>query len=66
MGDAQALLKETEKLLEKWKHPDPYVHPTAPGGAHFHHCVLNEQPRELMKTCRIQVRKKPCGASPGS
>lgn len=30
---AQALLKETEKLLEKWKHPDPYVHPTAPGGA---------------------------------
>jgi NADH dehydrogenase (ubiquinone) 1 beta subcomplex subunit 9 len=41
MGDAQALLKETEKLLEKWKHPDPYVHPTAPGGAHFHDCVLN-------------------------
>ncbi|KAL2163657.1 hypothetical protein VTH06DRAFT_5715 [Thermothelomyces fergusii] len=27
----RALLKETEKLLEKWKHPDPYVHPTAPG-----------------------------------
>jgi NADH dehydrogenase (ubiquinone) 1 beta subcomplex subunit 9 len=34
---AQALLKETEKLLEKWKHPDPYCHPTAPGGAHFVH-----------------------------
>lgn len=28
----QALLKETEKLLEKWKHPDPYIPPTAPGG----------------------------------
>lgn len=28
----QALLKETEKLLETWKHPDPYCHPTAPGG----------------------------------
>jgi hypothetical protein len=28
----QVLLKETEKLLEKWKHPDPYAHPTAPGG----------------------------------
>jgi hypothetical protein len=31
---AQTLLKETEKLLEKWKHPDPYIHPTAPGGVH--------------------------------
>jgi len=28
----QALLKETEKLLEKWKHPDPHCFPTAPGG----------------------------------
>ena len=31
-GRIQALLSETEKLLESWKHPDPYVHPTAPGG----------------------------------
>lgn len=28
----QALLSETEKLLETWKHPDPYCPPTAPGG----------------------------------
>lgn len=28
----QALLSETEKLLNGWKHPDPYVPPTAPGG----------------------------------
>lgn len=28
----QALLSETEKLLESWKHPDPYTPPTAPGG----------------------------------
>ena len=28
----QALLSETEKLLDTWKHPDPYVAPTAPGG----------------------------------
>ncbi|KAI5291666.1 hypothetical protein KEM54_002055 [Ascosphaera aggregata] len=27
-----ALLAETEKLLEEWKHPDPYRAPTAPGG----------------------------------
>jgi NADH dehydrogenase (ubiquinone) 1 beta subcomplex subunit 9 len=31
----RVLLKETEKLLEKWKHPDPYVHPTAPGGSKY-------------------------------
>jgi hypothetical protein len=30
---AQDLIRETEKLLEKWKHPDPYRPPTAPGGA---------------------------------
>ena len=28
----QVLLRETEKLLEEWKHPDPYRPPTAPGG----------------------------------
>lgn len=28
------LLQETEKLLEKWKHPDPYRPPYAPGGEH--------------------------------
>ncbi|TGO68642.1 hypothetical protein BOTNAR_0022g00510 [Botryotinia narcissicola] len=27
-----ALFKETEDLFEKWKHPDPYRPPTAPGG----------------------------------
>ncbi|KAL8341348.1 hypothetical protein RB601_005650 [Gaeumannomyces tritici] len=28
----RALLKETETLLDTWKHPDPFCHPTAPGG----------------------------------
>lgn len=28
----QELLEETEEILEKWKHPDPYYPPTAPGG----------------------------------
>ncbi|KAI9040517.1 NADH dehydrogenase [ubiquinone] 1 beta subcomplex subunit 9 [Aspergillus affinis] len=28
----KVLLRETEKLLENWKHPDPYRAPTAPGG----------------------------------
>ncbi|TGJ79173.1 hypothetical protein E0Z10_g9587 [Xylaria hypoxylon] len=31
----RALLNETEKLLETWKHPDPYCHPTAPGGSKY-------------------------------
>ncbi|KKY15016.1 putative lyr family protein [Phaeomoniella chlamydospora] len=29
------LFAETEKLLEKWKHPDPYRTPTAPGGSKY-------------------------------
>ncbi|KAF9731435.1 complex 1 protein [Paraphaeosphaeria minitans] len=29
------LIKETENLLEKWKHPDPYRPPTAPGGSKY-------------------------------
>ena len=29
---SQALFEEAEALLEKWKHPDPYIPPTAPGG----------------------------------
>lgn len=31
----RALLSETEKLLSGWKHPDPYVPPTAPGGSKY-------------------------------
>ncbi|KAH8751391.1 complex 1 protein [Diaporthe sp. PMI_573] len=31
----RALLKETEKLLDTWKHPDPYAPPTAPGGSKY-------------------------------
>ncbi|KAL0936662.1 NADH dehydrogenase 1 beta subcomplex 9 [Colletotrichum truncatum] len=31
----QELLAETEKLLARWKHPEPYVHPTAPGGSKY-------------------------------
>ncbi|PMD67169.1 uncharacterized protein K444DRAFT_7498 [Hyaloscypha bicolor E] len=31
----RALFQEVEDLLEKWKHPDPYHAPTAPGGSKF-------------------------------
>ncbi|KAF2862146.1 hypothetical protein K470DRAFT_243739 [Piedraia hortae CBS 480.64] len=29
------LLDQTEAILEKWKHPDPYRPPTAPGGSKY-------------------------------
>ncbi|KAK0106477.1 hypothetical protein ONS96_004105 [Cadophora gregata f. sp. sojae] len=31
----RVLFQETEAELEKWKHPDPYHAPTAPGGSKF-------------------------------
>ncbi|KAK2757837.1 hypothetical protein FQN54_004243 [Arachnomyces sp. PD_36] len=35
MTIVQVLFQETEKLLETWKHPDPYRAPTAPGGSKY-------------------------------
>jgi hypothetical protein len=32
---SQLIIEETEGLLEKWKHPDPYRAPTAPGGSKY-------------------------------
>ncbi|GAB1736223.1 hypothetical protein KC333_g3176 [Hortaea werneckii] len=29
----RALIDQTEEILNKWKHPDPYKPPTAPGGS---------------------------------
>ncbi|KAL2072305.1 hypothetical protein VTL71DRAFT_11648 [Oculimacula yallundae] len=34
-GSGNALFQEAEAELEKWKHPDPYHAPTAPGGSKF-------------------------------
>lgn len=31
----RAIFQETEDLLEKWKHPDPYIPPGAPGGSKY-------------------------------
>ncbi|EFR02765.1 LYR family protein [Nannizzia gypsea CBS 118893] len=52
--EQRVLLQETEKLLEKWKHPDPYRAPTAPGGSKWERNlpvpILNEpQPQHLAK-----------------
>ncbi|CAK3968945.1 related to NADH2 dehydrogenase (ubiquinone) chain CI-B22 [Lecanosticta acicola] len=33
--EQKLLLEQTEALLEKWKHPDPYRPPTAPGGSKY-------------------------------
>ncbi|KAK2857307.1 hypothetical protein FQN49_004836 [Arthroderma sp. PD_2] len=50
--EQRVLFQETEKLLEKWKHPDPYKAPTAPGGSKWERNlpvpILNEpQPQHL-------------------
>ncbi|TKX24590.1 hypothetical protein C1H76_3199 [Elsinoe australis] len=29
------IMDQTEALLKKWKHPDPYRPPTAPGGSKY-------------------------------
>ena len=29
------IIEQTEELLERWKHPDPYRPPTAPGGSKY-------------------------------
>ncbi|QIX00179.1 hypothetical protein AMS68_005696 [Peltaster fructicola] len=29
------IIEQTQDLLEKWKHPDPYRPPTAPGGSKY-------------------------------
>jgi hypothetical protein len=31
----QALVEETERILQTWKHPEPYIPPTAPGGTKY-------------------------------
>lgn len=31
----QEIIEQTEDLLKKWKHPDPYRPPTAPGGSKY-------------------------------
>ncbi|XXH01159.1 histone H2B [Hypoxylon texense] len=45
------LLRETEKLLETWKHPDPYCPPTAPGGSKYERnlAVHNTDPPPRLK-----------------
>ncbi|GAB7337388.1 hypothetical protein MBLNU457_g2734t2 [Dothideomycetes sp. NU457] len=32
---SQEIMMQTEALLQKWKHPDPYRPPTAPGGSKY-------------------------------
>ncbi|KAK5135022.1 hypothetical protein LTR08_005682 [Meristemomyces frigidus] len=34
-GQQKELIAQTEEILERWKHPDPYRPPTAPGGSKY-------------------------------
>ena len=60
----QALIAETEKLLESWKHPDPYLPPTAPGGMSWSCLPITGCPAYNIP--RLEVRTKPGVANSGS
>lgn len=51
----QALLKETEKILNTWKHPDPYCHPTAPGGMIISDQETSDDPDNVLTVCPLQA-----------
>jgi hypothetical protein len=52
--DTQAILDEAEELLEKWKHPDPFRHPTAPGGLSHADTICVT----ALTSCRLEIRTK--------
>ncbi|KAG0136068.1 hypothetical protein HOY82DRAFT_576615 [Tuber indicum] len=44
------ILQEAEEALERWKHPDPYTAPTAPGGSKYERnlpCPILDPPAPL-------------------
>ncbi|KAL2361015.1 hypothetical protein RJZ56_006088 [Blastomyces dermatitidis] len=47
------LFRETEKLLDEWKHPDPYRAPSAPGVGKAQHEVMEEEEQRNRETARI-------------
>ncbi|KAI9670104.1 MAG: hypothetical protein M1829_004832 [Trizodia sp. TS-e1964] len=56
----RVLFRETEEILEKWKHPDPYRPPTAPGGSKYERNVpapiLDREYGSLIwRACRLIV-----------
>lgn len=52
---AKELIKETEALLERWKHPDPFIPCTAPGGRVILG-VSQSGSRTLTHVYRLKVR----------
>lgn len=56
----QALISETEKLLDSWKHPDPYIPPTAPGGTSLYNAQANFRVNVLTTTGSKYERNLPC------
>ncbi|KAJ4551031.1 hypothetical protein HRR77_003377 [Exophiala dermatitidis] len=53
------LFNETEKLLDKWKHPDPYRPPTAPGGTKYNSKNRARNINKLTGLARFEIRTKP-------
>lgn len=55
---AQELFEQTEALLDKWKHPEPFRPATAPGGAIILTQSLRLRIGELMENSRVEIREK--------
>jgi hypothetical protein len=53
---SQLIIEETEGLLEKWKHPDPYRAPTAPGGSKYERNLpVPSTEREFLSFCLAET-----------
>lgn len=55
---AQELFEQTEALLDKWKHPEPFRPATAPGGGIRFTQPLRLQMGELKVYLRIKIREE--------
>jgi len=47
----QAIIEETEEILQKWKHPDPYRPPTAPGGSKYERNLAPPNTNRMYNAC---------------
>lgn len=54
----QELFEQTEALLDKWKHPEPFRPATAPGGGIILSQPLRLEMGELKVYLRIKIREK--------
>jgi len=58
----RVILEQTEATLERWKHPDPYCPPTAPGGSKYERnmpCPILDPPIKMDHLQSVHVADTP-------